>query len=137
MRTRDGKPLDVNARVQLLWALLIATVALMQLPLPFRLAGAVPCLAAAWVAVTVLTRLARGRRIGLLLRRRTWPVGVGLGLSLVLALSLASDAALYPIVADREACVAGANTKAAEKQCLAETDDRMNHWARSIFGASD
>lgn len=134
MRTRDGKPLEVNARVQLFWALLLATVLLMQLALPFRLGGALPCLAAIWIAVTVLVRLARGRRIGLLLRKRTWPVGVGLGLGFVLALSFASDAALYPIVADREECVAGANTQAAEQQCLAETEDRMNEWAQSLFG---
>ena len=129
MQTEDsgsgtGPGTGLGSRPQAFWLLVLGAVLTMQLELPFRLAGLALTLAAAWLGITVLVRLARARRQGRA-PRRAWPIGVGLGLSAAMLLSLVVDAAFYPIVADRERCLAEANTRTAVTQCTDQLEDRL------------
>jgi hypothetical protein len=122
---------ELGNRVQLFWLLCLGTVLVLQLQLPFRLAGLALSLAGIWFGCVVLVRLARARRLGRP-ARRAWPIGVGLGLVSVMLLSFVSDAVFYPIVSDREQCVAGANTQAAKRQCLDQAENRLRKLVQDI-----
>lgn len=118
-------PTELGSRPQVFWVLVLGTVATMQLELPFRLAGFALCLPAVWLGVTILVRLGRARRQARPATRRAWPIGVGVGVCAVMLFGLAADAALYPIVAERERCVAEANTRVAMAQCTDQVDSRL------------
>jgi hypothetical protein len=53
------------------------------------------------------------------------PVSVGLGVAGVVLLFLLAEAAFYPLVADLERCLAGANTNTARARCQDESQQRL------------
>lgn len=127
-------PTELGSRPLVFWLLVLGAVATMQVPLPFRLAGLLLSLPAIWVGVTVLVRLGRNRRQGRP-ARRAWPFGIGLGIAVTMLLGQLADAALYPIVADREQCVAEANTRVAMSQCTDQVEDRLQRLRDRLAGA--
>ena len=112
--------------VQLFALLMFALVVVWSLSLPWALAGIAFAVAAAWAGVVSLVDLARLRRAGQP-GRGTWLVAAGLGLTAVLLLSLISRAIYYPIIAERERCLAGALTDTAAQACQEHAQDRIDN----------
>jgi hypothetical protein len=115
---------ESRRRSRLFGLLLIALVLVVGLPLPFRMAGLVFGAAAMWCGVQALIAINRVRRLG---GKASGQVAVpaGIGLASVLMVILLSEAALYPLVAEQEACMARAATITAERECADRFRDRQ------------
>jgi hypothetical protein len=119
----DVAPIREHLRLFLI--LLLGLVVVSQLALPFRLAGLLLGLAAGWVGIRLLIAMLARSRAGSSVRG--WPsVVIGLGLTVVLTLVLTVQAIFYPVMAERERCMAGANTLKAKDNCDQAYQDRLD-----------
>jgi hypothetical protein len=122
--TAPPPPERIRERLRLFLVMLLGLVILVQLDLPFRLAGyalAVPLL---WIEVRLLVALRRARRAGEGARGQV-TVAIGLGLTGVILLSLVADSIYYPLSSDLETCLSQANTLTARDACHAEQKRRI------------
>jgi hypothetical protein len=121
----------VRTQVRLFLTLLLSLLVVSQLPLPFRLGGFVLALGNGWVGIRLMIGMLALRRAGRPVRG--WSsVIVGLALSGALTLILAGQTALYPMTAERERCLAGANTLKAEATCNQNYQDRLQKLTRDM-----
>lgn len=110
---------------RLFLVLLLGLLVVLQLPLPFRLAGLALVLGAGWVGFRLLRDLRAQRRAGRP-TRGALSVSVGLGLVGMMGLSLAADAIYYPLSVDHERCLAVSNTLAEQEACREEQQRRIS-----------
>lgn len=134
MADTQPEPLAAVRRQARLFALLLlALVIVAQLPLPFRLAGLAFGLAATWVAGRTLVAMSRLRRSGTPARGNI-AVAAGLGLTGVLTAGLIWEAAWYPLAAEQERCLSGANTRTARALCEQQAQDRIADLVERLTG---
>jgi hypothetical protein len=120
-------------RTRLFGIALVATLLVSLLPLPWRLTGLVFGVLCAWTGVRLIADLVALRRAG---RRPGGMIGVsvGIGVSVMLLLSYLGEAALYPLVAERERCDSGAVTHLAADQCRRSFDRGLRELVDRIQG---
>jgi hypothetical protein len=115
----------IREHLRLFLILLLGLIVVSQLALPFRLAGLLLGPAAGWVGVRLLIAMLARSRSGTAVRG--WPsVIIGLGLTVVLTLVLTVQAIFYPVMAERERCLSGANTLKAKDNCDQAYQDRLD-----------
>ncbi|GAB6901336.1 hypothetical protein [Kineosporia succinea] len=108
LKTRD--------RSRLFVLMVIGMLIVVQLALPFRLAGIALGLAAAYVGMRALVGLAEIRRAGMGSRGIILTL-FGLGMTGYLLIVLMSHAVYYPVWSELESCKARANTDVAQQAC--------------------
>jgi hypothetical protein len=124
-RSGGPTPERIREQLRLFLILLLGVVVVSQLALPFRLAGLLLGLAAGWVGIRLLVDMVTVSRAGTAVRG--WPsVLIGLGLTAVLMLVLAVQAIFYPVMSDREHCLAQANTISAQDSCDQRYENRLD-----------
>jgi hypothetical protein len=128
--SRPSPPLAerLSTRTRLFGALLVGAVIAIFLPLPWRLTGLGFGIAAITIGLRLLVALAQWRRSG---GRGGGFIGVsvGLGLASVLIVYLSLEAAYYPVVRDRDQCMAQAPTLQAQQRCQDEFSHRLRPFA--------
>jgi hypothetical protein len=132
-----GKPVPTPQRIReqlrLFLILLLGLIIINQLALPFRLGGLVLSLAIGWVGIRLLIGMSALSRTGAPVQG--WPsVIIGLGLAGVLTMLLIVQAAYYPLNADRERCLAEANTLKAVDDCDQDFQDRFRELTDELIG---
>lgn len=130
-------PEQVRERLLSFLVLLLGLIVVSQLSLPFRLGGLALAVVTGWVGIRLLIGMSALGRAGKSVGGRP-SVIIGLGLTFVLALTLAYQAALYPIAAQHERCLSGANTQTAADTCtrlyrnrLADLEDDLRRRSQS------
>jgi hypothetical protein len=114
----------VRRASQLVGVLVLAMLLVLQLPLPFRLAGLAFGGAAIYLAMSGLVTLSRKRRRDGERARGHLALAVGIGLAAVMTLRLLSEAAVYPLIAEYERCQDRANTRVAQEACVDQFEAR-------------
>jgi hypothetical protein len=121
--------LRASRRARLFAIALMATILVAVLPLPWRLSGLGFGGVAAYAGIVLLRDLAALRRAG-----RPAPgwlgVGVGLGLTSFLLLLYVGQAALYPLLAEQERCLARAVTHLDAAHCRTAFEQRQQEILR-------
>lgn len=123
--TRAPSAEQVREQLLLFLILLLGLIIVNQLALPFRIGGFVLALAIGWVGIRLLIDMSALSRAGTSVRG--WPsVIIGLGLAAALTVTLAVQVALYPLTAEHERCLSGANTLKAKATCDQVYRDRLD-----------
>lgn len=121
---RDPKAVEAaQGRVRTFALLMLATVLTYSLPLPWS-AGAVVFSVAGIVVGVLATRALR--RAGVRGPMITM-MSLFVGFAVLLSLSLLTMLALYPLQAEREACLRDALTISAQEQCEEEWEDAVRN----------
>ena len=124
-RPGGATPERVREQLRLFLVLLLGLVVVTQLELPFRLGGLLLGLGGGWVGIRLLISMTAVSRSGA--EVRGWPsVIIGLGLTVVLVLVLTVQAVFYPVMSERERCLAEANTIKAQDSCDRRYQDRLD-----------
>ena len=104
--------------------LLVATLVCSFLPLPFRLAGLGFGIWAVVLGFRLLALLTRRARSGQTARGHLG-IAVGLGAIAVMLLDLVGQAVYLPAYLDRQECLDGATTVAAQQVCEKAFEERI------------
>lgn len=135
MADRGPDQLEERVRSQTQWfgALILGLLLLSQTSLPWRMGGLAVAVAVLWVGTRLLAGLAAMRRLG---RRRAGWLGVsaGLGFAMLMLIQLGAEAAIYPVVADRERCERRASSLTARGLCEQEYERRLTELTTRLRG---
>jgi len=123
------EPSRAVRRTQLFGTALLATVAVVLLPLPWRLSGLGFGLIALYAGIRLLIDLVGLRRAGRPVGGWTG-VAAGLALSTFLLLLLTGQLVLYPLFAEQERCSNGAVTHLDAAHC----QESFEQQRQEIFG---
>jgi hypothetical protein len=108
---------------------LFATLLVTALDLPWRLSGLAFGSLVIYAGVRLLGDLRALQRVGRPAFGRI-AVVLGIGLTGLMLLVLLGEAALYPLVADQERCLAGALTNQDRQQCHLDFEHRQQELLR-------
>lgn len=118
---------------RLFGACVVATLLVTSLGLPWRLSGLGFGAVAVYAGIRLLVDLSELHRTGHPAPGRVGVV-IGIGLTAFMMLVLVGQAALYPLVAEQDHCLATAVTHQDRQQCHQQFDRRQQELLRRLRG---
>jgi hypothetical protein len=131
MHALDERAARAARHTRLFAASLAATLLMIALQLPWRLAGLGFGTLTIYAGIRLLTALTALRRTGQPAPGRAGVI-FGIGITGLMMLVLLGEAALYPLVADHDRCLAGAITHQDQKQCRDRFERRQQELLRRL-----